>query len=76
MTAGRQGDRANEEALYRATLLLDEKHGPAAFNLAATLQQRGEIEEALTWVGRAEELLPGDPRPPKLRRVLIWGPVR
>jgi len=76
VAAGRRGDREDEEAHYRATLLLDEEHGPAAFNLAATLHQRGETEEALTWVERAATLLPDDPRPATLRRLLLWGPIR
>jgi tetratricopeptide (TPR) repeat protein len=76
VAAGRAADHPREEAHYRAALMLDESHGPAAFNLAATLQQRGANDEALTWVDRAAELLPDDPRPEQLRRIIFRGPTR
>lgn len=76
VAASRRGDRSEEEVHYRAALLLDEKHGPAAFNLAATLQQRGEVREALFWTERAAELLPADPRPRRLREILMSGGSR
>ena len=74
VAAGRQGDRNGEELHYRAALLLDERHGPAAFNLAVTLAQEGRRSEALEWTARAAELLPGDPRPQQLRARLGAAP--
>lgn len=67
LAAGREGDRAEEEWHYRAALVIDESHGPAAFNLAVTLAQQGRRDEALSWAARAAGFLPGDPRPAQLR---------
>ena len=49
--------RAAEEA-YRAALILDAEHAPAAFNLALLLQREGQDDEALTLLEGVAVVMP------------------
>ncbi len=58
-----RGRKDEAEALFRAALRADDRHAPAANNLAYLLGERGgDLEEALALARRATLLEPSNPR--------------